>query len=93
MTTPLQAAAVKTTANPFSLLAHVSNVSSLKGGLDVLRRIQIPGAEMTTDSDLQGVSAVADTQEVSDIKALFGSQFFSEVPITSKGILLFYSIK
>ena len=93
MTTPLQAAAVQRTANPCSLLAHVSSVSSLKGGLDVLRRIQIPGAEMTTDSDLQGVSAVADTQEVSDIKALFGFQFFSEVPITSKGILLFYSIK
>ena len=67
MTTPLQAAAVQRTANPCSLLAHVSSVSSLKGGLDVLRRIQIPGAEMTTDSDLQGVSAVADTQEVSAI--------------------------
>ena len=27
------------------------------------------------------------------IEALFGSKLFSEVPFTSKGILLFYSIK
>ena len=27
------------------------------------------------------------------IQALFGTKFFSEISITSKGILLFYSIK
>jgi len=42
---------------PCSLLAHASNVSSLKGAAEI---------EMTTDS-VQGVSAVADTQEVSAI--------------------------
>ena len=36
---------------------------------------------------------IAVQTEAVQTEALFGSQLFSEVPITLKGILLFYSIK